>query len=184
MFDFIPVAPVTAVIIAALLMVLTGCFRNVEEAYKTINWESIVLIAGMLPMSLALEKTGASEVVSQSLVNGLGAYGPFALLAGIYFTTSLMTMFISNTATAVLLAPIALHSAVQLGLSPYPFLFAVTVAASMCFASSFPPRRLMRWYAGRTLYVYGLRKSRSAASDHYGRGNGVRIAATVSVLVF
>lgn len=56
MFDFIPVAPVTAVIVAALLMVLTGCFRNVEEAYKTINWESIVLIAGMLPMSLALRK--------------------------------------------------------------------------------------------------------------------------------
>lgn len=154
MFDFIPVAPVTAVIIAALLMVLTGCFRNVEEAYKTINWESIVLIAGMLPMSLALEKTGASEVVSQSLVNGLGVYGPFALLAGIYFTTSLMTMFISNTATAVLLAPIALHSAVQLGLSPYPFLFAVTVAASMCFASPFstPPNALVM-PAGRYTFM-------------------------------
>lgn len=154
MFDFIPVAPVTAVIVAALLMVLTGCFRNVEEAYKTINWESIVLIAGMLPMSLALEKTGASEVVSQSLVNGLGAYGPFALLAGIYFTTSLMTMFISNTATAVLLAPIALHSAVQLGLSPYPFLFAVTVAASMCFASPFstPPNALVM-PAGRYTFM-------------------------------
>ena len=106
----IPVAPVTAVMIAGLLMVLTGCFRNVEAAYKTINWESIVLIAAMLPMSLALEKTGASELVSQSLVNGLGSYGPYVLLAGIYFTTSLMTMFISNTATAVLLAPIALQS--------------------------------------------------------------------------
>ena len=80
MFDFIPVAPVTAVLIAALLMVLTGCFRNVEEAYKTINWESIVLIAGMLPMSLALEKTGASEVVSQSLVNGLGAVWAFCFV--------------------------------------------------------------------------------------------------------
>ncbi|GAE83643.1 transport protein [Bacteroides reticulotermitis JCM 10512] len=141
MFDFIPIAPVTAVMVAALLMVLTGCLRNVEAAYKTINWESIVLIAAMLPMSLALEKTGASDYVSQSLVNSLGAYGPYALLAGIYFTTSLMTMFISNTATAVLLAPIALHASIQLGLSPYPFLFAVTVGASMCFASPFstPP---------------------------------------------
>ena len=145
MFDFIPVAPVTAVMIAGLLMVLSGCFRNVEAAYKTINWESIVLIAAMMPMSLALEKTGASEYISNSLVSGLGVYGPFALMAGIYFTTSLMTMFISNTATAVLLAPIALHSAQQIGVDPTPFLFAVTVAASMCFASPFstPPNALV-----------------------------------------
>ena len=144
-FDFIPVAPVTAVIIAALLMVLTGCFRNVEAAYKTINWESVVLIAAMLPMSLALEKTGASAYISDSLVHGLGDYGPFALMAGIYFTTSLLTMFISNTATAVLLAPIALQSATQMGVSPVPFLFAVAVGASMCFASPFstPPNALV-----------------------------------------
>ncbi len=154
MFDFIPVAPVTAVMIAGLLMVLTGCFRNVEAAYKTINWESIVLIAAMLPMSLALEKTGASEMVSRSLVNGLGNYSPYILLTGVYFTTSLMTMFISNTATAVLLAPIALHAAMQLGLSPYPFLFAVTVAASMCFASPFstPPNALVM-PAGRYTFM-------------------------------
>lgn len=144
-FDFIPVAPVTAVMIAGLLMVLTGCFRNVEAAYKTINWETIVLFAGMLPMSLALEKTGASEYISNSLVSGLGSYGPIVLMAGIYFTTSLMTMFISNTVTAVLMAPIALQSAIQIGVSPVPFLFAVTVAASMCFASPFstPPNALV-----------------------------------------
>ena len=144
-FDFIPVAPVTAVIIAGLLMVLTGCFRNVEAAYKTINWESIVLIAAMMPMSMALEKTGASEYISNSLVSGLGVYGPFALMAGIYFTTSLMTMFISNTATAVLLAPIAMNSAIQIGVDPTPFLFAVAVGASMCFASPFstPPNALV-----------------------------------------
>ena len=144
-FDFIPVAPVTAVIIAGLLMVLTGCFRNVEAAYKTINWESIVLIAAMMPMSMALEKTGASEYISNSLVSGLGVFGPFALMAGIYFTTSLMTMFISNTATAVLLAPIAMNSAMQIGANPTPFLFAVAVAASMCFASPFstPPNALV-----------------------------------------
>ena len=144
-FDFIPVAPVTAVMIAGILMVLTGCFRNVEAAYKTINWESIVLIAAMLPMSLALEKTGASEYISNSLVSELGTYGPLALMAGIYFTTSLMTMFISNTATAVLLAPIAMQSATQIGVSPVPFLFAVTLGARMCFASPFstPPNALV-----------------------------------------
>ena len=144
-FDFIPVAPVTAVMIAAILMVITGCFRNVEAAYKTINWESIVLIAAMMPMSLALEKTGASEYLSNTLVSNLGGYGPHILLAGIYFTTSLMTMFISNTATAVLFAPIALSSAMQVGVSPVPFLFAVTLGASMCFASPFstPPNALV-----------------------------------------
>ena len=144
-FDFIPVAPVTAVMVAAILMVLTGCFRNVEAAYKTINWESVVLIAAMMPMSLALEKTGASAYISDKLVEGLGIYGPYALMAGVYFTTSLMTMFISNTATAVLLAPIALQSAVQMDISPVPLLFAVAVGASMCFASPFstPPNALV-----------------------------------------
>ena len=143
--DFIPVAPVTAVIVAGLLMVLTGCFRNVEAAYKTINWESIVLIAAMMPMSVALQKTGVSSWISSSLVSGLGNYGPLALMAGIYFTTSLMTMFISNTATAVLLAPIAMSSALAIGVSPVPFLFAVTLGASLCFASPFstPPNALV-----------------------------------------
>ncbi|MDL2278590.1 SLC13 family permease [Parabacteroides sp. OttesenSCG-928-G07] len=136
---------VAAVLIAAILMVLTGCFRSVEDAYKTINWESIVLIAAMLPMSLALEKTGTSALISEKLVGGLGEYGPLVLMAGIYFTTSLLTMFISNTATAVLVAPIALQSALTIGVSPYPFLLAVTVAASMCFASPFstPPNALV-----------------------------------------
>ena len=153
-FDFIPVAPVTAVMIAAVLMVLTGCFRSVEAAYKTINWESVVLIAAMMPMSVALEKTGASAAISHTLVSGLGGYGPYVLLAGIYFTTSLLTMFISNTATAVLMAPIALTSAVESGLSPYPFLFAVTLGASMCFASPFstPPNALVM-QAGRYTFM-------------------------------
>ena len=144
-FDFIPVAPVTAVLIAALLMVLTGCFRNVEAAYKTINWESIVLIAAMMPMSVALQKTGVSAWISNALVANLGDYSPILLLAGIYFTTSFMTMFISNTATAVLMAPIAMSSAVQIGVSPVPMLFAVTLGASLCFASPFstPPNALV-----------------------------------------
>ena len=144
-FDFFPVEPVTAVMIAAVLMVLTGCLRSVEAAYKTINWETIVLFGAMLPMSLALEKTGVSRLLSDALVSGIGGYGPIVLLAGIYFTTSLMTMFISNTVTAVLMAPIALQSAVHAGVNPVPFLFAVTVGASMCFASPFstPPNALV-----------------------------------------
>lgn len=154
MFDFIPIAPVTAVLIASLLMVISGALRNIEAAYKTINWESIILIAGMLPMALALEKTGVSALVSNTLVSSLGDKSPYVLLAGVYFTTSLMTMFISNTATAVLLAPIAMKTAISLGLQPQPFLFAVAVGASMCFASPFstPPNALVM-SAGRYTFI-------------------------------
>ena len=151
-FDVVPA--VTAVLMAAIAMVFTGCFKNAEEAYKTINWESVVLIGAMLPMSLAIEKTGASTAISKGLVDGLGSFGPIALMAGIYFATSLLTLFISNTATAVLFAPIALQSAQSIGVSPYPFLFAVTVAASMCFASPFstPPNALVM-SAGRYTFM-------------------------------
>ena len=141
----IPVAPVTSVLLAAVLMVITGCVRSVEAAYKTINWQTIVLFAAMLPMSIALEKTGVSEMISNGIVTGLGGSGPRLLLAGIYAATSVMTIFISNTVTAVLMAPIALQCAMQIGVSPVPFMFAVTVAASMCFASPFstPPNALV-----------------------------------------
>lgn len=140
------VAPVTAVILAGLLTVLTGCFRNVEAAYKTINWESIVLIAAMMPMSTALQKTGVSDWISQSLVTTLGDFNPIVLLAAIYFTTSFLTMFISNTATAVLMAPMAMSCAVSMGVNPVPMLFAVTLGASLCFASPFstPPNALVK----------------------------------------
>ena len=143
--ESIPVAPVTSVLLAAVLMVITGCVRSVEAAYKTINWQTIVLFAAMLPMSIALEKTGVSEMISNGIVTGLGSSGPLLLLAGIYAATSVMTIFISNTVTAVLMAPIALQCAVQIGVSPVPFMFAVAVAASMCFTSPFstPPNALV-----------------------------------------
>ncbi len=154
--DIIPVAPVTAVIAAGLLMVVTGCFRSVDAAYKTINWESVVLIAAMMPMATALEKTGVSAAVSHGLVSSLGHVGPMALLCGLYFTTSLLTMFISNTATAVLMAPIAMSASLELGVSPLPMLFAVTLGASMCFASPFstPPNALVMHAGGYTFADY------------------------------
>jgi len=145
---------VISVLIAAVLMVATGCLRSMEAAYKTINWESIVLIGGMIPMSTAIEKTGAATLLSEKLVSSLGSFGPIALLAGIYFATSILTLFISNTACAVLFAPIALAAAVQLGVSPLPFMFAVSIAASMCFAVPFstPPNALVM-SAGRYTFM-------------------------------
>lgn len=131
------VPSVTAVLVAAVLMVVTGCLRNVGEAYKTINWESIILIAAMMPMAAAMEKTGLSTAISGTLVSGLGNFGPWALMAGLYVAGSLLTLFLSNTATTILLAPIALQSAVGMNASPYAFLLAVSVSTSMCFASPF-----------------------------------------------
>lgn len=143
--ESIPVAPVTSVLLASILMVITGCVRSMEAAYKSINWQTIVLFAAMLPMSIALEKTGVSALIADSIVDFMGESGPRLMLAGIYAATSLMTIFISNTVTAVLMAPIALQCAMQIGVSPVPYMFAVTVAASMCFASPFstPPNALV-----------------------------------------
>jgi di/tricarboxylate transporter len=154
--DFIPA--VATVMIAAVLMVLFGCVRSMEDGYKTINWESVVLIGGMIPMSIAIEKTGAAALLSEGMVDLLGGYGPMVLLAGVYFTTSILTLFISNTACAVLLAPIALAAALQLGVNPYPFLFAVSIGASMCFASPFstPPNALVM-SAGRYRFSHYLK---------------------------
>ena len=152
------VPSVVSVMLAAVLMVAFGCERNMEEAYRTVNWESIVLIGGMIPMSTAIEKTGAAALLSNTLVGSLGSYGPLALLAGVYFTTSLLTLFINNTACAVLLAPIAFTAASRLGVSPYPFLFAVSIGASMCFASPFstPPNALVM-SAGRYSFAHYLK---------------------------
>lgn len=145
---------VVSVMLAAVLMVATGCVRGMEAAYNSINWESIVLIGGMIPASIAIEKTGAAALLSEQLVAGLGSFGPLILLAGIYFATSMLTLFISNTACAVLLAPIALSAAEQIGVSPVPYMFAVALAAGMCFAVPFstPPNALVM-SAGRYKFI-------------------------------
>jgi len=142
-FNILP--SVTAVLLAAVLMIITGCLRNMEEAYSYINWNSVVLIAAMLPMSTAFEKTGITTYLSDVLIQGFGSMGPHVMLAAIYCFTSILSLFISNTATAVLFAPIAMKTALLIGVSPYPFLMAVAVGASMCFASPFstPPNALV-----------------------------------------
>ncbi|MCC8999717.1 MAG: SLC13 family permease [Candidatus Contendobacter sp.] len=123
-----------AVLLAALAMGLFRCLR-LEDAYRSINWPSLVVIAGMLPLARALEKTGGVTLIADGLVAGLGGFGPLALLAGIFLLAALIGMFISNTATAVLMAPIAIVAAQQIGVSPYPFAMTVAVAASAAFAT-------------------------------------------------
>lgn len=153
-FDIIP--SVIAILIAALLMVLTGCLRSADEAYRSINWESIVLIGAMLPMATAFEKTGIDQLISGGLIDHFGGLGPYALMAGLYLATSLVTFFVSNTATAVLFAPIAVQAAAGIGGNPTPFLLAVAVAASMCFASPFstPPNAIVMKPGGYSFMDY------------------------------
>ena len=106
-----------------------------DQAYQTIIWKSVVLVAGMLTMSIALEKVGLVDVAAHGLVDTLGALAPQAVLAGLFLSTSLFTQVLSNTATTVIIAPIALASARTLSIEPYAFLMGVAIAASMAFAS-------------------------------------------------
>lgn len=124
----------TIALLASLLMVLLGCL-TMDEAYRAIDWKSLVLIAGMLPMSTALERVGLVQVVADGFVNGLGPLGATAVMAGLFLVTTLLTQLLSNTATTVIVAPIALAAALRLGVAPQAFLMAVAIAASMAFAS-------------------------------------------------
>ncbi|WP_298470701.1 SLC13 family permease [Psychrobacillus sp. FSL K6-4046] len=126
---------VISVLIGAVLMVVTGCLRNMDDAYGKMNWESIILIAAMLPMATALEKTGGMVILSEGIINLLGDFGALGVLAGIYFITMVFGQFISNTATAVLFAPIAMTAALSMGANPYTFLIAIAVSSSMAFAT-------------------------------------------------
>jgi di/tricarboxylate transporter len=124
----------TAVLVAALAMVITGCV-SMEEAYKSLNGPSLILIACMLPLALAMEKTGAALLVVQQLVSSFGGSGPMALGAALFIFTSVFSQFISNTATTVLVAPIALSVAQSMNLNPEPFMMMVALAASTAFAT-------------------------------------------------
>ena len=126
---------VIAVLIGSLLMIVTGCLRNMDDAYSKMNFESIVLIAAMLPMATALQKTGGMELISDSIIHLLGDFGAYGVLIGIYLITVIFGQFVSNTATAVLFAPIAMSAAITMDANPYTFMIAIAAAASMAFAT-------------------------------------------------
>jgi di/tricarboxylate transporter len=123
---------VVAVLLTAVSLVLLGCLK-MEDAYRAVSWESVLLIAAMIPMGRALQVTGGVDAISQGLVDMLGGYPPIFLLAGIYFLTMIFSQFISNTATAILLAPMAVETAARLDISPFPVLMMVAVGASSAF---------------------------------------------------
>jgi len=123
---------VLAALIGCLVMGLFRCI-DMDSAYKAIHWQSLVLIVGMLPFALALEKTGGIALAVSGLIGLFGDAGPHALLACLFLLTAVIGLFISNTATAVLMAPVAISTATQLDASPYPFAMTVALAASAAF---------------------------------------------------
>jgi len=129
---WLPIA--IAAVMGAVLMVLTGCLKP-EETYQGIEWKAIFLIAGMLPLGIALEKTGAAQMIAESMVNFIGPYGPYAIIAGIFTLAAVASQVMPNPAVVVLLAPIAMNTAADMGISPYPLMMTVAIAASAAFMS-------------------------------------------------
>jgi di/tricarboxylate transporter len=123
---------VYAALIGCLLMGLLGCM-DMASAYRAINWPTLILIVGMLPFSIALDRTGGVDLAADALLEIVGHYGAHLALAAIFLTTALLGLFVSNTATAVLMAPIALEVAEDLQASPYPFAMIVALASSAAF---------------------------------------------------
>jgi len=123
---------VQAALIGCLLMGLFGCI-DFASAYRSIDWKTIVLIVGMLPFSIALERTGGVDLAAEGLKELTAGAGVRFVLATLFVITAMLGMFISNTATAILMAPVALAVAFDLNVSPYPFAMIVALAASTAF---------------------------------------------------
>ncbi len=128
--NVLPIAEAT--MMGALAMVLAGCL-TMDEAYQAIEWRAIFMIAGMLPVSIAMNKTGAAEYLGQLLVGALVPLGPLALMVGILVATTLLTQVMPGQVTAVVLAPIAISAAQKFGLNPYALAMTVALGTSMAF---------------------------------------------------
>jgi di/tricarboxylate transporter len=123
-----------AAVVGAALMVLFGCL-TMEEAYRQIEWKAVFLIAGMLPLGAALDQTGAARLIAEGVVALVGPFGPKAVMLGLVALTFIATCFVPTAALVVLMAPIALNTAADMGLSPYALLMAVAMAASASFTT-------------------------------------------------
>lgn len=132
LFNVVPL--VAAVMLASLAAVITRCL-TMEDAYRAIHWSSLVLIAGMLPLASALDKTGGARLVVDGLFSIAGNAGPYTLMTLIFFLTASIGLVLPNLASAVLVSPIAIYAATALGASPYPFAVAVVIAASSSFST-------------------------------------------------
>jgi len=131
-FDVLPIA--IASLAGVVLMILSRCL-TMEEAYQAIEWKAVFLIAGMLPLGIAMQQSGAANLLAEGMVELVGPLGPSAVMAGLFLLTALASQVMPNPAVAVLLAPIAMNTAHDLGISPYPLMMTVAVSASAAFLS-------------------------------------------------
>lgn len=131
-FTTIVISAITGVI----LMILTGCLKT-SEAYEAVNWKVVMLLAGVLPLGTAMDKTGTAELMAGTMIDLLAGFGPTALMSGFFLFTLIVTAVMSNNASAALLAPIAIQTANTVGVAPEPFLYAVTFAASLSLITPF-----------------------------------------------
>jgi di/tricarboxylate transporter len=129
-FDVMPI--VTSAVAGSVALVLTRAV-TLKEAYDAINWQVIFLLAGILSLGVALEQTGGVDLIADFLLEGLGQYGPRVLLAGFYFVAAILTGVMSNQATAILLAPVAISAGVEMNIDPRPLVLSITFAASASF---------------------------------------------------
>jgi len=118
--------------LGAVMMVLARCITMVE-AYRAIDWRAVFLIAGVLPLAIAMEHTGTATWMADNVLHLLRPYGPLAVMGGFFLCTTVLTQVMSNAAAAVLLAPVGIAAAEAMGLSPYPFVMAVAISASTSF---------------------------------------------------
>jgi len=142
-------------VMGAALMVLTGCL-TMEEAYRQIEWKAVFLIAGMLPLGTALDQTGAARLIAENVVALVGPYGPNAVMFGLIALTFFATCFVPTAALVVLMAPIALSTAANTGLSPYGLMMAISMSASASFTTpiSHPANILMMGPGGYRFLDY------------------------------
>ena len=123
-----------AMVIAAMTMILLGAL-TIEEAYESVDWRTVFLVAGMLPLGLAMELTGTANFLAELMLGTFGPYGPLATLAGIYLLAAIITQPMSNAAAIVLITPIALDTAAGLGANYKTFTMAVVIGAATSFLS-------------------------------------------------
>ncbi len=163
--NIVPIAE--AAMAGALAMVLTGCL-TMDEAYQSIEWRAIFLIAGMLPVSIAMDRTGAAAYIGQVLVGALAPWGPLALMAGIFVLATLLTQLMPGQVTALVLAPIAISAASKFGMNPYSLAMAVALGTSMAFLTPL----------GHPVNILVM------GTGGYKFGDYFRVGAPLSVLLF
>jgi di/tricarboxylate transporter len=126
------IPPAAAALLAAGALVLTNVV-TVEQAYRSINWTTVILVAAMMPLSTAMKETGGAQLVAERLGSMVGDAGPHALLAGLFLLTAILGQLISNTATALIVIPIGVAAATEIGVSPQTVLMSVAVTAAAAF---------------------------------------------------